>query len=293
MDKPGRGYMLRASSGEATAVSRPFDILSDISVPGMYLETLLCLKPNPQSDSEALTYVPETDAFWIADDDHGSIYEVERATGAYVTEIELSTILDAFPEAAQCDDGDGDPSTTCSYLDNFELLTYDRAASELYLVNSVDMSPPDRPAIFRLAKGDCAACFDPVAWQPLPFETRYLSVVARDGQILLALNDHLYEYDYDTNHLATVDMNGDSLPPAYETFSDVVDMSFDGTSMWILTVNRVLHQVEWASRTEVATFDLASFGFSLPRGLAVVQDTVYILEGDIPNPIYVLRRTEP
>ena len=79
------------------------------------------------------------------------------------------------------------------------------------------------------------------------------------GQLYLALGDRIYTYDYDTNEVATVDEDGDSLPPTYSTSSSVVALSFDGTFMWILTRSRVLYQVEWATRTELQSYELDAF----------------------------------
>lgn len=293
LDKVGLGFTLRASSGQVSAVSAPFDVRSDIVTEAVVLENVLCLKPNPQSDGESLAYVPEDDTFWIADDDRRSIYEVERLTGAYRSEIALSTILEALPDAGQCDDGDGDPTTVCSYVEEFELLAYDPDGGALYVVNTVNTSPPDRPAIFRLTKGACAGCFTPESWQPLDVGPLYSSLVVVEGELFLALRNRLYAYDYATNRPATVDTNGDSLPPAYEAPNRMMALSFDGTFMWILTSQRVLYQVEWATRTQRGTSDLGAFNFADPRGLEIVRDTIYVLESEAPNPIYVLSQRQP
>jgi len=293
LDKVGRGYTLRASFNGASAMSVPFDVQSGLVTEPVVLENVLCLKPNPQGDGESLTYVSEDDAFWIADDNESSIFEVDRQTGEYRSQVTLDAILETLPAIGQCDDGDGDPNTVCSYVDEFEQLAYDPVGRSLYVINSVNTSPPDRPAILRLTKEACAGCFTPESWQPLPVGPSYRSIIVVAGQIYLALNGRMYPYDYDTNQLATVDANGDSLPPTYATASSMVGLSFDGTFLWILTFSRRLHQVEWATRTERRSFELDAFGFSLPRGLEVVRDTIYILEGDVPNPVYVLSQRQP
>ncbi len=292
LDKVGRGYTLRASARGAVAMSEPFDVKSGVVGEPVSLENTLCLKVELHGDGESLTYVPEDGTFWIADDNKETIHEVDRQTGDYGQQITMDMILAALPGAGQCDDGDGDPNTTCSYVDNFELLTYDAAGRSLYVINTVDVAA-DRPAIFRLAKGACAGCFTPVSWQALPEGPSYRAVVVADGQMYLALSGEIYPYDYDTNQLATVDANGDSLPPAFATPSSVAGLSFDGTYMWILTRSQKLYEVEWATRTQQERYDLATFGFSLPRGLEIVRDTIYIVEGDSPNHIYVLTQSAP
>ncbi|MGD8867485.1 MAG: hypothetical protein PVI01_07635 [Gemmatimonadales bacterium] len=293
LDKVGRGYALRASADGVSALSAPFDVSSGVVGAPVILENVLCTKPNPQGDGESLTYVPEDDNFWIADDNNNAIYEVDRRTGTYRSQITLETILDVLPDAGQCDDEDDDPNTHCSYVNEIELLAYDPDGRSLYLVNTVNTPGIDRPAIFRLRKEACTGCFAPESWQPLPTEPSYWSIFAVEGELYLAIGKCIYAYDYDTNRLATVDADGDSLPPAYETSSSILALSFDGTFMWILTHSRLLYQVSWATRTERRSYELDGFGFSLPRGMEVVNDTIYVLEGDVPNPIYVLSQRQP
>lgn len=287
----GKGFALRASYKGASAVSEPFDVRSGVVTELLTLENAVCLEVEFHGDGESLTYVPEDNSFLIADDNQELIYEVDPKTGRHGSEIVLGTILEALPDAGQCDDGDGNPVTVCSYVDNFELLEYDPATRLLYVVNTVD-SPSDRPAIFKLSKGACAGCFTPESWQPLPVGPSYRSIIVADGQMYLALTASIYPYDYDTNQLANVDATGNPVPPDYMTSSSVAGLSFDGTYMWILTRSRVLYQVEWATRTEHQMFDLDAFGFSLPRGTEVVRDTIYIVEGDVPNLVYVLTQRQ-
>lgn len=293
LDKVGSGYTLRASADGVSATSAPFDVTSSVVTEPVILENILCTKPNPQGDGESLTYVPEDDSFWIADDNKNAIFEVDRRTGGYRSQITLEAILDVLPDAGQCDDGDGDPNTVCSYVNEIELLAYDPDGRSLYVVNTVNTPAVDRPAIFRLAKEACDGCFAPESWQPLPTGLTYRSIIVVEGQIYLALDGGMYAYDYDTNRVATVDNDGDPLPPVYATTSSMVALGYDGTFLWILTHSRVLFQVEWATLTERRSYELDGFGFSLPRGMEVVNDTIYVLEGDIPNPIYVLSQRQP
>jgi hypothetical protein len=292
MNIVGQGYTLRATSSGASALSEPFDVESDVTTGPLALEKVLCVKINIHGDGESLTYVPQDDSFWISDDNKESIHEVDRATGEYGAMITLDMIVEALPDAGQCDDGDGNPNTTCSYVDNIELLAYDPAGRSLYAINTVDMST-DRAAIFRLKKEACAGCFTPESWQPLPVGPSYRSIIVADGQMYMAISGRIYPYDYDTNQLASVDANGDSLPPVYAVNSSVAGLSFDGTHMWILTRSQMLYQVDWATRTEIQSLELGPFGFSLPRGLEIARDTIYIVEGDAPNLVYVLSRRQP
>lgn len=287
LDKIGRGYTLRASSGPLNAMSRLFDVVSPITNEPIIHDNLLCTKPNAQTDGESLTWVPEDDAFWIANDNKVGIYQVDRRTGATLSAIGRNEFIAALPDAAICDDGDGDPNTTCSYTNEFEQVAYDPGARILYVVNTVNTTTADRPAIFRLAKGACAGCFTIQDWQPLPMGPTYGALVLADGSILVAHRNRLYGYDWASNTVATVDASGDSLPPLYATPTDIAAVGFDGTAMWILTQRRLLHKVQWSTKTLLVQYDLGPFSISTPKGLETIRDTIYVLEGDVPNPINV------
>ena len=287
LDKIGFGYTLRASSGPLTAMSRSFDVVSPITNQPLIHDNLLCTKPNQQTDAESLTWVPEDDAFWIANDNKVGIYQVDRRTGETLSAIGRNEFIAALPDAAICDDGDGDPNTTCSYTNEFEQVAYDPVARILYVVNTVNTTTADRPAIFRLAKGTCAGCFTIQDWQPLPMGPTYSALATADGSLLIAHRNGLYGYDWASNTVATVDASGDSLPPLYATATDIAAVGFDGTAMWILTQRRLLHQVRWSTKTPLAQYDLGSFSISTPKGLEAIRDTIYVLEGDVPNPINV------
>lgn len=191
-----------------------------------------------------------------------------------------------------CDDGDGDPATSCSYLSELETLTFDPSTSLMYVINTVNdprlVPPVDPPAVFRLRRNGCGGCLDFDAWQALPPGIHYGAAVAFDGAIYLAVSRHLYEYDFATNRVLTLDQNGDSLPPAYSSTRSIIGLTHDGTFVWILTSGE-LHKVDWASRTEVRSHDLAPFAIPRPRGLEVIGDVIYVVDGNPPNRIYEFR----
>jgi len=279
LDKIGRGYTLRASLGALTAASAPFSITSPIVDEPLIHANLLCTKPNDQTDAESLTWVPEDDAFWIADDERVGVYQVSRQTGETLSSIGRAEFLAALPDAGVCDDGDGDPNTSCSYVSEFEQVAYDPVGEVLYVVNTVN-GPTDRPAIFRLLKESCAGCFTIADWQPLPVGLSYGGFVAVDGELLVSLGNSLYGYDYETNQVA-------SGPPQYSASTAIVALGYDGSSMWILTQGRFVYEVRWATKTQLAQYELGPFSIATPRGIEAIRDTIYVLEGDAPQPINV------
>lgn len=278
LDKIGRGHALRASIGSLIAVSSPFTIASPITGHPLIHADLICTKPNSQGDGESLAWVSEDDAFWIGDDNRDAIYQVDRRAGTTLSAIGRTEFVTALPDAAVCDDGDGDPNTVCSYLSELEQVSFDPVGRMLYVVNTINTSA-DRPAIFRLRKESCAGCFTIQDWQPLPLGPSYGALGTADGELLVSIGTGIYEYDYETNQVANQAL--------YSTPSPVVGLGYDGSSMWILTQQRRVYEVRWATKTQLAEYDLGPFSIATPRGIETIRDTIYVLEGDVPNPINV------
>jgi hypothetical protein len=66
-------------------------------------------------------------------------------------------------------------------------------------------------------------------------------------------------------------------------------MATSGGFLWILTQDMKLAKVDWRSRQELEVYDLAPLGFSKVKGLAYGRGSFFVVEGDRPNPIQVLR----
>lgn len=291
LETVARGYRLSVRSGTLQATTSPFDVAPP-NTPGRSLlqEHTLCTKPNPQGDAESLEYVPEDDVFWIADDDSPSIFAVDRLTGAFRTRVAVADFVAAFPSAGACDDGDGDPNTSCSYVNELEHLAYDRLDGSMYVMNTVNSAKvtpvKDRPAMFRLRRGSgCSVCWTFDAWKPLPDEAYYESLMSVDGTLYVSIGRNLYQYDFDSNQALTTDDQGNPLPPSYTAESGVDRLHYDGTHVWIILRTGVLKQVNWQNRNAVASFDLRAHGVATPAGVELVDGSLYILDGDPPNPI--------
>lgn len=281
IDLVASGYVLKASFDSAKATSKSFDVTSSATGETLTERATICLTPNEQRDASSLAYVSQDDALWTADDDLPGVHAIARATGTFLHTIRSDEFLAAFPDAALCDDGDGNPATSCSYVDEFEVLTFDPLSGALYVINTVNdqnLNPPiDKPAIFRLLRQSCASCFGFDAWQELPGGFSYNSAVAIDGQIYIANNRELYPYEFASN---TVD---DQVAPLLlpET---IRGLTYDGTNLWVLHESR-LRKLEWPSGTEVAVHELGAFSVFDLLGLEKVDDVIYMLENGFPNPI--------
>lgn len=286
-----KGYRLTVRSDELQTLSGPIDVL-DGSAPGQELvhEDTFCTKPNPQGDAESLEYIPEDDVFWLADDDSPSIFAVERATGAYRTRLGADDFVAAFPGAGACDDGDNDPATSCSYVNEFEHLAYDPLEGGLYVMNTVN-SPQvtpmkDHPAIFKLRRGGCSLCWTFESWQALPLDAEFEGLASIEGELFVAIGREVYRYDFEENRAFTTDADGNPLPPAYRAEARVDRLHYDGVHLWAILGGGQLKKVEWQTGTEVASYDLVGLGIATPKGVEVVANALYVLAGDPPNPIW-------
>jgi hypothetical protein len=259
-------------------------------------ENTLCIKPNEQKDAESLTYVAEDSSFWLADDDWPSIFRVSRS-GQYLSHLTSDSITAALPTASQCDDGDGDPTTTCSYLGELEHVTHDPINRVLYVMNTVndeDADPVvDRAAVFVLRRGGCDGCLTPVSWQPLPDSLNLEGLIAINGDLYAVRGRALHRFDYGGNTLLTVDEHGHALPPVFTAAGTIRGMSYDGTYLWLLLRSGEVSKVEWTTGVEVARYDITPFGIEVPKGIQRVGSRLYLLEGAPPNPIYVFRLPTP
>lgn len=287
-------YRLVVQSGGAKAFTVPFDV-RELALPDqpLVLENTLCAKPNPQKDAESLEYVPGDDVFWLADDNLPSIFEVERATGRYLSQIPADRFVEAFPEAGQCDDGDGDSSTSCSFVDELEHIAYDVDDGFLYVLNTVNnpqVTPQrDHPALFRLLHGACSGCWSFESWRALPEESRYEGMVVIDGALHVAIGARVYGYDFEANRLLATDAAGDSLPPTYVAETKIERLHYDGAYLWAILGTSLLRKIDLETQADLATYDLSSFDIVPAKGVEVVGDRIYVLNGASPNPIYVFR----
>jgi hypothetical protein len=245
-------------------------------------------------DAESIVHVPGDDNLWVGDDNSHTVFEIDRRTGQFRSRTTEQDIINAFPEAGSCDDGDRDPRTQCSYTGELEIVTYDPAGRTLLLFNTVSrpqLEPPvDKPALYRLQKEHGRGRFKLVDWQELPAGHRYGPAAVIDGKLYLAIWGEVVEYNIAQNRFADLDDMGTPLPAVTATTEGyIVGMAFDGSSLWILTDRKRLLQVNWDTKAVVGNHDIAPFGISKAKGLGFGEGEFFIPDGDPPNLIHVLR----
>ena len=245
-------------------------------------------------DAESIVHVPEDDNLWIGDDHSRAVFEFDRRSGHYRSRLTEEEIVEEFPEVERCEDGDRNPETRCSYTGELEVLAYDPGTETLFVFNTVsDWSqrpPEDKAALFRLRKKHAHADFGLFDWRKIPAGLRIGPAVAIGGRLYLAIGGDVIEYDVERNQLADVDAAGDPLPVvSIASGNHIVGMAFDGASLWLLTGRKQLVQVYWDSKAVIESYDIAPFGIGKAKGLAFGEGEFFVVDGDYPNLIHVLR----
>jgi hypothetical protein len=282
---PATGYRLEAQVLDQRVQSSPFDVLApDIAGP-LDQHASICLTDYPHSDASSLAWVPRDDVFWTTDDNKNKLCALDRRSGACLNVVSREDLLTAFPDAADCDDGDGDPTTSCSYTSEFETTAFEKEEGLLYVINTVnDPTSPtivDRPAVFRMRPGACRGCVEYDSWKPLPDGYTYLAAVGIDGQMYISNGANLHAYDFDSNTVTA--------EPAFQGMPGIITgLSSQGQTLYALTSSRTLVAVNWDDDVIESTHDLSPVGIQTADGLSVVRDSVYVLEGEPLNPIYVV-----
>jgi hypothetical protein len=244
-------------------------------------------------DTETIVYVPEDDNLWIGDDHSQAVFEIDRRTGHYRSRLTAGEIIETFPQLGRCDDGDRDPRTQCSYTDEIESGAYDPVSRTLFVVNTVNMPqlepPVDKPALFRLRKKHGRGQFRLVDWRELSAGWKYGPAVAIEGRLYFGILRDVVEYDIERNLIVGVDDQGNILPLVSVSKGRIVGMAFDGRSLWLLTGREKLVRVDWESQAVVGSYDVAPFGISKTKGLAFGAGEFFVVDGNAPHYIHVLR----
>jgi hypothetical protein len=77
------------------------------------------------------------------------------------------------------------------------------------------------------------------------------------------------------------------------TEGSIVGMAFDGSSLWLLTGREKLVHIDWAAKEVVGSYDVEPFGIANAKGLAFGAGEFFVVDGNAPNLIHVLRFGTP
>ena len=282
VDIPANGFKLRAGARDRTAVSAAFAVAPAPTSGPLVQQASVCLRGSPQSDAASLTWVATDDVLWTADDNRNQLIGVDRRSGALINTVPAADLEEAF--SLDCDDGDGNPATSCSYTGELEVVAYDSQNRFLYAFNTVNDPtlpvPVDRPAAFRLRSGGCRGCLTFEDWNALDAQYAYQAVVVIEGQLYIADGPELHGYDFTTNIVAA--------EPALGPINGVIaGLAYRDGRLYLAMKSRRLQVWNWGQRELLESYDLAPLGVGTVAGVEVVRDTVYVLEGQGGNPIFV------
>jgi PKD repeat protein len=276
-----------AAVAVTTAATPALAALPDTNTPTLSLDRTIRTVPFAGStlsprDAEGLAFVPNrpghpniggTDSMWMVDDNTDSAWEFDPSTGALksrITDWDATRRYDPLT-------GTGTGATAGSSRDpDLESLAYDQATDTLYAFSGNCCSGSVLPTAYRLKRGGDGT-FHPESWQPLSADSSYTASAWNpvDGKLYVGYRSDLRTYDYPTN-----------TPGAafrIPNLSGVLGFGFsdDGADLFAVTSSEDLYRVTWATRTIRSgwAFDLTPFGVQDSRGVELIRDEIYVLDG--------------
>lgn len=244
-------------------------------------------------DLEDIAFERGADLLWIGDDSANQLYVVDAKSGRFQARLREKDFLAAFPEARVCDNGSAE--VDCSYTAELESVAYDPTKMTLFVLNTVNnlkVHPAiDKPAIFKLAKLDEESNLLFVDWRPIPEGYKYGVIVVIGGELYVAIGNELFGFDFDHNRFSELDQDGRPVP-AYSARRTIVGLASTGAYLWVLTQDMEISKLDWDTKQEVERHDLGPIGFTKVKGLTYGRGAFYVVEGEHPNPVQVLKFDE-
>jgi hypothetical protein len=244
-------------------------------------------------DSESLAYSPQDDTFWIGDDDGKAVHQFARSDGRFIMKVTAANLLAAFPDAGRCVN---ETSTPCFYTHELEAVACDPANGDIYIVNTVNdpkRNPPvDKQAIFKIRKAGTSVVYD--SWHPLPpgIKNNFNAIIVIDGTVYGGGDKVLVEYDFHRKAFARLDTQEKPTPVYTSKQGDIVGLAYESPYLWVLTSKKRIVKVNWKARSDVAVWDMAAVSglkLRMAKGLQVVSGDFFVVDGDPPHKISVLR----
>ena len=214
-------------------------------------------------DGESLLYIPRNNSLWITDDSSHKVWEMDFTTHeikSVITTEELGTFA---PDVGVC--GYEYHKGLC----DIESIAYDEANDTLYIFGGKSSSTP---AIFKLTRASINDKFTPVAYVKLDDDVEYPATIFVGNKHLVTQGKNIYEYDFEQNKIIS-----DSL---YRTPSgSIVGLAYSNNIMWITTSKFELLKVDWTTKELLGRYQMNDNGVYDPRGVEIIGDKLYILDG--------------
>ena len=224
-------------------------------------------------DAEGSAYVPQDNSLWLADDNGHAIYEVDPSSGGLKRMIGGAT-FEATPRFG------GGQAAGSSRDRDIEAMAYDASHDALYVFSGICCSGSASPTAFRMLR-DGNGVFQVESYQSLSSGSDYTAAGWNfaDGKLYVGVRKDFRTYDYAAN------VSG----PTFQVpnVRGILGMSFsaDGQDLYVAnhdsSGNARLSVVDWATKTVLPgwTFALNQFGIRDARGVELINDQFYILDG--------------
>jgi len=229
-------------------------------------------------DLEAIQYIAPNNEFAIVDDDKYQLYGIDPAT-SQVTWIMHDSDFGAYTQAnpngyeplnltCQKDPVSGNYVGFCDP----EAVTYDLLNDDLYLFTG---NHPGELTTFKLHRSAADQNFSITDWRRT--NDQRTAAIINNGTFYVATVDpvtnegNVTEYDWGTDTVSTVVFTA-----AYE----IEDLAFSGDILWVLTKTKMLYKFDFTAKAIVDSYDMAAYDIDDPRGVGVINNKLYIADGD-------------
>jgi len=230
---------------------------------GLALSTIQDL--STLKDGESLLYIRNNDSLWIADDDSHQVFELDY-TNKVVKSIFNDRDLGGFTNG-DIQDHCGSGVGAC----DIEEIAYDDTTDTLYILTG---KSPGTPAIYKLTRNSLDSNWTLNDYRKLD-NIEYPSAIFINGTFFVSIGKSLYSYDFDNNIIST-----NPIFTINDDVGDFVGLAYSNDKLWITTLDKErLIKVDWGSKSIEAIYKMAHNGVYDPRGIEIINDKLYILEG--------------
>jgi hypothetical protein len=253
--------------------SSSFGALPITSDPTLHRDRMIRTRPFLRSnvfarDVEGSAYVARDRSLWIADDNGRRLFEVNPRTGA-LKRVVRPRALESAPRFRR--GGRAGAART----QDLESLAYDAATDSLFAFSGSCCSRSVLPTVFRLKRR--AGRLRVESFRPLRSGTNFTGAAWNRGskKLLVTSGGTFRTYAYRSG----------SLGPRFRlrNVRGVTGMGFSrkGRYLFVVTKTDQLRRVAWRARRPVPgwTFNLERFGVKDARGVDLIRDRFFVLDG--------------
>jgi len=217
-------------------------------------------------DAESIFYLRKNNTLWIADDDSHKAFEMEFTKQKLVSEfddVKLGNFVEEISNYCIRKDSKG--------ICDIESIAYDEKNDIFYILSGNSHSDS---GIFKLTRKENEKKFKLDSFTDLGSKEFTDALFIDDDFIVVTDNGkNLKVYDYDSNKITSAN----SL--FHSPDGKIYGMAYYAGTLWLTTSTYKLMKVDWKSKKVEAIYDMTENGVNDPRGIEVINNQLYILEG--------------